>query len=61
MSMKIIIPGRESFGDFIKKARKAKKMTQQELADILSVAPKSISYIERGKTYPSPENIFNIA
>ena len=55
------IPSKNTFGNFIKNARKEKKMTQQELADKLGVAPKSISYIERGKSYPSPENIFNIA
>ncbi len=49
------------FGEQVRRARRAKGMTQQELADVLDITSKSISYIERGENYPSPENIFRLA
>ncbi len=52
---------RKSFGSYVKKCRKKRKMTQQQLADEIGVQAKTISYIERGENYPSQENIFKIA
>lgn len=52
---------KESFGLFVRKHRIAKGYTQQELSDLVGIQPKSISFIERGVTYPSPEHIFKIA
>ena len=52
---------KKSFGLYIKQCRKAKKMTQQQLADAIGVQSKTISYIERGEKYPTQENIFKIA
>ena len=37
-----------------------KGLTQEELAEKVGLTKKSISFIENGKTYPSPENIFRI-
>lgn len=41
------------FGQNLKKIRKAKKLTQEQLADLLGIGLPNISYIENGKTYPS--------
>lgn len=42
----------EKIGKFISKQRKAKNMTQEELASILGVTDKSVSRWENGKTMP---------
>lgn len=52
---------RQAFGLYVKKCRKAKKLSQQELGELLGLQTKSISCIERGITFPSPENIFKMA
>ncbi len=49
------------FGQYVKDHREKKGYTQQQLAELLGVTPKSISYIERGENYPSPENLFELA
>ena len=43
------------FGSNLKKLRKARNMTQEQLAEALNVSLPNISYIETGKTYPSVE------
>lgn len=46
------------FGQQVKKIRKAKKMTQQKLAELLDVEPGSIAHIEsglRGASFPTIE------
>ncbi len=50
-----------NFGAFIKKHRIAKKMTQEELAAALGLTKKSVCYFEKGRTFPSQENIFKLA
>lgn len=40
-------------GQAIKKAREAKKMTRERLADILNIAPRHIQSIENEGQYPS--------
>lgn len=52
---------KQSFGSFIKKHRVAKKMTQEELAVALGVTKKSVCYFEKGRTFPTQENIFKLA
>ena len=42
----------EELGMKIKELRMAKKLTQQEFADLLSIAPQTISKWERGVSYP---------
>ena len=49
------------FGLYVQKHRKAKGYTQQELADMLGITMKSVSYIESGINFPSPQNIFKLA
>ena len=52
---------RKSFGQYIKKCRKAKNMKQSDVAVALDLQVKSISCFERGDTYPSQDNIFRLA
>lgn len=54
-------PDKVQFGAVIRKYRTKQGLTQQQLADLLGITPKSISCIERGLSYPSPENIFRVA
>ena len=42
-----------TLGQAIKKAREAKKMTREQLAEILDVAPRHIQSIENEGQYPS--------
>ena len=41
------------FGQNLKKLRKSKSLTQEQLAELLGIGLPNISYIENGKTYPS--------
>ena len=49
------------FGDNIKKLRKAKGLTQEQLAEALNLQLQSISYIENGRTFVSSEVLANLA
>lgn len=60
-SKRPIDPAKAKFGAFIQKHRTAKGYTQQELAEMLGITLKSVSYFECGLTYPSQENIFKLA
>lgn len=42
----------QKFGDFIKKLRKEKGLTQKELGDKLNITDKAISKWERGLSFP---------
>lgn len=57
MSENILI----NFGKRIKELRKAKKMTQQQFADLSDLHKNYIGMIERGERNPSLINIQNIA
>lgn len=50
-----------SFGAYIKKCRKAKGLTQSDIAAALNLNVKSVSCFERGETFPTQENIFKLA
>ena len=49
------------FGNRVKELRKAKKMTQQQFADLSDLHKNYIGMIERGERNPSLINIQNIA
>lgn len=49
------------FGDNIKKLRKAKGLTQEQLAEALNLQLQSISYIENGRTFVSSEVLTNLS
>ncbi|MCX7714606.1 MAG: helix-turn-helix transcriptional regulator [Clostridia bacterium] len=51
----------EAFGQRLKQLRKSKKLTQQELADLLGISKVAISEYETGKVNPSPEHLIRIA
>ena len=52
---------KKAFGAFIQKHRKAKGLTQQDLAEALGISVKSVCFFENGTTFPSQENIFKLA
>ena len=55
-----IDPEMKEFGKYIRICRKAKRLTQQQIADLLEITPKSVSCMERGMNYPSPQNLFRL-
>ena len=50
-----------TIGERIKQARKARRMSQKELAEKIGVQPANISQFERGSRNPKLENINKIA
>ena len=52
---------KKELGKNIQKYRKLNKITQEKLAEIIGVEINSISSIETGKYFPSPENLVKIA
>jgi transcriptional regulator with XRE-family HTH domain len=52
---------KQALGKNIQKLRKAKKITQDELAEKVGIDPKNISKIENGNNYPTAENLTSIA
>lgn len=43
------------FAKNLKELRKRNKMTQEQLAELVNVAPRHISFIETGRSFPSCE------
>lgn len=59
---KVIYPEEAvKFGLYVQKHRKRKGYTQLQLAEIMGISTKSISFIERGIHFPTPNNIFKLA
>lgn len=52
---------RDSFGSFIKRARKANGLTQNELAKKIGVSTKTLQRYEKGETFPDTQTIAKIA
>lgn len=52
---------KKNFGQNIQKYRKLKNLTQENLAEMIGVDATSISSIERGKYFPSAENLAKLA
>lgn len=52
---------KEQLGISIKKLRKCKKLTQEQLAEKINIDPKNVSRLENGNNYPSPETLSSIA
>ena len=50
----------KNFGLRLQKIRKAKKMTQEQLAEKVALDTMTISRIENGKEYPKPDNFAKI-
>ena len=51
----------QKIGQFLKNLRKEKKLTQEELAEILGVSNRSISRWENGKTMPDFDLLIELA
>ena len=52
---------KELLGARIKELRKAKKLSQEELAELIGIEPRHMSRIEVGKSYPSLDRLERIA
>ncbi len=52
---------RKLFGQKIKEFRKKRKLTQEQLADLIGTDDKHISALERGIYFPKYENIEKLA
>lgn len=52
---------KENLGKNIQKYRKLNSITQEKLAELIDVEINSISSFERGKYFPSPENLVKIS
>lgn len=52
---------KQDLGKKIQKLRKDKKITQEQLAELVGIDPKNISRIENGNNYPTAENLTSIA
>ncbi len=52
---------KELLGARIKELRKAKKLSQEELAELVGIEPRHMSRIEVGKSYPSLDRLERIA
>ena len=52
---------KENLGKSIQKYRKLNNLTQEKLAEIVEIEINSISSIERGRYFPSPENLVKIS
>lgn len=48
-------------GKKIQEIRKSKNLTQEKMAELLGIETSSLSNIERGKYYPTAENLAKIA
>ncbi|MBQ8669511.1 helix-turn-helix transcriptional regulator [bacterium] len=52
---------KQNLGQKIQKLRKTRKITQEQLAEKVGIDPKSISRIELGSNYPTPETLSAVA
>ena len=52
---------KELLGKRIKELRKEKGLTQEQLAETVGIEPNNLSRIEKGRNYPTPENLLKIA
>ena len=51
---------KKTFGEKIKRLRKAKNLTQEQLAEMIKIAPKNLSKIEVGTCFVSAETLENL-
>ena len=57
----VVMQLKKELGKNIQKYRKLNKITQEKLAEMIGVEINSISSIETGKYFPSPENLVKIS
>ena len=51
---------KKTFGEKIKRLRKSKNLTQEQLAEMINIAPKNLSKIEVGTCFVSAETLENL-
>lgn len=52
---------KKDLGKRIQIFRKQRRLTQESMSEVIGIDPKSLSEIERGNSYPSPETLTSIA
>lgn len=52
---------KKSFAENLKKIRKHRGLTQEELAELVNVAPRHISFLETAKSFPSSDLLERLA
>lgn len=52
---------KQKFGKRVKELRKAKKITQEQLSEIIGIEPPNMSKLESGLHFPQPDKIEKIA
>lgn len=50
----------EDYSQLLKASRKARKLSQEKMAELVDVSPVVYGLWERGKTYPSDESVEKI-
>lgn len=53
-------PGREAFGHLLKEARDALRLTQEDLAQVMTVSTSTVGNWERGENMPAPDVVFRL-
>ena len=48
-------------GRRVQELRKSQNIKQEKLAEFIGIAPRNLSNIETGRTFPSPENLVKIS
>lgn len=51
---------KKTFGEKIKRLRKSKNLTQEQLAEMINIAPKNLSKIEVGACFVSSDTLENL-
>ena len=51
---------KKEFGQNLKKIRKSRELTQEQLAELVGIHPRQISKIETGEHFPTAANIENL-
>lgn len=57
ITLGVIMMLKETFAKNLKTIRKQNKSTQEQLAELVNVAPRHLSFIETGRSFPSSDLI----
>ena len=52
---------KKMFGQRLRELRTAKKLTQETVAELIDIKPENYSRIEKGLSFPKPENIVKLS
>ena len=56
----VVMDKKKLLGSRIRELRQRKRITQEQLSELISVDPATVSKIENGKNYPTMNNLENI-